>query len=217
MAASFSVSFLNEATVNSVLLYLQYSSLRTKLYTNRLQIAALHMEQCKVVCRVWEPNTAGTSMFMMIKIFTHKSVKGKHDGIRGWCIYDLLNGWGIYDLNGWGIYGLKGWGIYDLNGWGIYGLKGWGIYDKWVGHLGLNGWGSYGKVSCRFLGDMLKNTGLQGSTLSGLRMTTGFGPFELPNCGLLQKGRDHSPPKFCFVRSPASWLAQLLLWAFTML
>ena len=132
-------------------------------------------------------------MFMMIKIFTHKSVKGKHDGIRGWCIYDLLNGWGIYDLNGWGIYGLKGWGIYDLNGWG-----------------------SYGKVSCRFSGDMLKNTGLQGSTLSGLRMTTGFGPFELPTCGL-QKGRDHSPPKFYFVRSPASWLAQLLLWAFTML
>ena len=31
-----------------------------------------------------------------------------------------------------------------------------------------------------FLGDMLKmNTGLQGSTLSGPRMTTGFGPFEL--------------------------------------
>ena len=26
-----------------------------------------------------------------------------------------------------------------------------------------------------------KNTGLQGSTLSGHRMTTGFGPFELPN------------------------------------
>ena len=25
-----------------------------------------------------------------------------------------------------------------------------------------------------------KNTGLQGSTLSGPRMTTGFGPFELP-------------------------------------
>ena len=46
--------------------------------------------------------------------------------------------------------------------------------------------------------DMLKknkNTGLQGSTLSGPRMTTGFGPFELPTRGLLQKGRDHSPPK----------------------
>ena len=53
---------------------------------------------------------------------------------------------------------------------------------------------------------MLKNTGLQGSTLSDPRMTTGFGPFELPTRGLLQKGRDHSPPKFCFVRSPAFWL-----------
>ena len=53
---------------------------------------------------------------------------------------------------------------------------------------------------------MLKNTGLQGSTLSDPRMTTGFGPFELPTHGLLQKGQDHSPPKFCFVRSPASWL-----------
>ena len=43
-----------------------------------------------------------------------------------------------------------------------------------------------------------KNTGLQGSNLSGPRMTTGFGPFELPTRGLLQKGRDHSPPKACF-------------------
>ena len=31
-------------------------------------------------------------------------------------------------------------GVYDLNGWGI----------------GSNGWCSYGKVSCSFLGDMLK-------------------------------------------------------------
>ena len=43
-----------------------------------------------------------------------------------------------------------------------------------------------------------KNTGLQGSTLSGPRMTTGFGPFELLTRGLLQKVRDHSPPKACF-------------------
>ena len=47
-----------------------------------------------------------------------------------------------------------------------------------------------GAVSYCFLGDMLKkNTGLQGSTLSSPRMTTGFGPFELPTRGLLQKGR----------------------------
>ena len=51
-----------------------------------------------------------------------------------------------------------------------------------------------------------KNTGLQGSTLSGPHMTTGFGPFELPTRGLLQKGRDHSPPKVCF-EEPSFWLA----------
>ena len=64
-----------------------------------------------------------------------------------------------------------------------------------------------GAVSYCFLGDMLKKyTGLQGSTLSGPRMTTGFGPFELPTRGLLQKGRDHSPPKVCF-EEPSFWLA----------
>ena len=56
------------------------------------------------------------------------------------------------DRWGQGIYGLNGCGIYGY-GWGIYGLNGWGIYE-------LNGWGSY----C-FL-EMLKNTGLQESTLS---------------------------------------------------
>ena len=90
----------------------------------------------------------------------HKSVKLKHNGIWGW-----------------GIYGLDGMGhLCRLNGWGIY---------------GLNGWGSYGKVSYCFFGEICsKITGLQGSTLSGPRMTTGFGPFELPTRGLLQKGRD---------------------------
>ena len=42
-------------------------------------------------------------------------------------------------------------------------------------------------------------------------MTTGLGPFELPTCGLLQRGRDHSPPKACFtsLRSPAlGWLSK---------
>ena len=55
------------------------------------------------------------------------------------------------------------------------------------------------KVSYCFLGDMLKkSTGIQGSTLFGHRMTTGFGPTEPSTCGLLQKGRDHSSPKACF-------------------
>ena len=57
-----------------------------------------------------------------------------------------------------------------------------------------------------FLWDVCsKNTGLQRSTLSGPHMTRGFGPFELPTHGLLQKGRDHSPPKVCFEKS-SFWL-----------
>ena len=78
----------------------------------------------------------------------------------------------------------------------------------WVGHLyGLNGWGSYDKVSCCFVWKYAKKIAdLQGSTLSDQRMTTGFGPFELSTCGLLQRGRDHSPPKACFIRG-----AQLLV------
>ena len=49
--------------------------------------------------------------------------------------------------------------------------------DMGMGRLWLNGWDSYGKllfpleIQC-----MVKNAGLQGSTLSGHRMTTGFGP-----------------------------------------
>ena len=81
--------------------------------------------------------------------------------------------------------------------------KGWGSY-------GSNGWGSYGKVSYCSLGDMLENTCLQGSTLSGHRMTTGFSPFEFPTSGLLQKGRENSPPKACFEES-SSWLAFTVL------
>ena len=49
-----------------------------------------------------------------------------------------------------------------------------------------------GTVSYCFFGRYAqrKNTGLQGSTLSGPHMTTGFGPTELPTRGLLQKGQD---------------------------
>ena len=72
------------------------------------------------------------------------------------------------------------------------------LWPKWVGHLWVKWMGH------NFFQEMLKNTGLQGSTLSGPCMTTGFGPFELLTRGLLQKGRDHSLPKFCFVRSPPS-------------
>ena len=85
-----------------------------------------------------------------------------------------------------------------LNGWGIYHLM-----DKaWVGQL----WQS----KLFLFGNMPKDAGFQGSTLSDHCMTTGFGPFELPTCGLLQRGWDHSPPKACFYsRSPAlSWLSK---------
>ena len=46
---------------------------------------------------------------------------------------------------------------------------------RWVEHADMEKWVTV------FLGDMLKkkNTGLQGSTLSGHRMTTGFGPYDI--------------------------------------
>ena len=107
----------------------------------------------------------------------------------------------------WGIYGLMGWAFMPYNGWSIYGLMGrafrvW-LWLKWVGQL----WQS---KLLFYLEICSKNAGLQGSTLSDHRMTTGFRPFELPTCGLLQRGRDHSSPKACFyLRSPAlGWLSQ---------
>ena len=78
---------------------------------------------------------------------------------------------------------------------------------KWVLHYDLDGWGSYGKLSYYLWKIYSKNTGLQGSTPSSHHMTTGFSSFELPTCGLLQKGRDnHSQLAF---RSPAlGWHSQ---------
>jgi len=57
------------------------------------------------------------------------------------------------------------------NGWGIYGLRVW-LWLKWVGKL-------WQQAAVSF-GNMLKNAGLQGHTLSDHRMTRGLGPFELP-------------------------------------
>ena len=54
---------------------------------------------------------------------------------------------------------------------------------------------------------MFKNTGLQGSTLSGHRMTTGFGPFKLPTHGLLQNGGGGGPLPTQGLKSPALWMA----------
>ena len=71
-----------------------------------------------------------------------------------------------------------GMGHLQLNGLGIY---------------GLNGWGSYGKVAVLF-GNVLKKC-----WSSDHRTTIGFGPFELPTCGLIQRGQDHSSPKGCFI------------------
>ena len=79
-----------------------------------------------------------------------------------------------------------------------------------MGISDLNGWCSYGNVSYCFWEICSKNIGLQGSALSGHRMTTGFSPFELMTRGLLQKGSDHYPPKAYF-EELSSWLAITVL------
>ena len=60
---------------------------------------------------------------------------------------------------------------------------------KWVGHL----WQS----------ELLFLVFRGVATISSHRMTTGFGPFKLLTCGLLQKGWDHTPPKFFFREEPS--------------
>ena len=113
----------------------------------------------------------------------------EHLWLNGLDIYDLMEGHS-YDLMG-GICHFNGQGIYHLMGGALW-FNGWGTWP--------NGWGSYDKVSCCFVWKYARKiTGFQGSTLSDHRMTTGFGPFELPTCGLLQRGQDHSPPKACFI------------------
>ena len=48
---------------------------------------------------------------------------------------------------------------------------------------------------------MPKDAGFQGSTLSDHCMTTGFGPFELPTCGLLYREGGTTPHlKLVFIR-----------------
>ena len=86
------------------------------------------------------------------------------------------------------------------NGLDIYDLMEGPLYHLMGEALWSNGWGTYDKVSYCFVWKYAqKIAGLQGSTLSDHRMTTGIGPFELPTCGLLQRGQDHSPPKACFI------------------
>ena len=77
-------------------------------------------------------------------------------------------------------------GHLSLNGRGIYHLMGGALWYG-LGTYGLNGWGSYDKVSCCFVWKYAqKIAGLHssGEYPSDHRMTTGFGPFELPTCGL---------------------------------
>ena len=94
--------------------------------------------------------------------------------------------------------------FYGVNGWGIYGLNGCGIYDKLVGHLWLKWMGRFNSYC--FWEICSKNTGLQGSTLSGPRMTTGFGPFELQPVAYYRKGRTTPRLRFAF-EEPSFWLA----------
>ena len=73
--------------------------------------------------------------------------------------------------NGWGIYCLKG---ETFNRWGIYGLIVWGFMGAFMVC-------SYGSVGCCFIGNIiLVFKGVQGSTLSVHRMTTGICHFGLP-------------------------------------
>ena len=59
-------------------------------------------------------------------------------------------------------------------------------YNEWDIY-GLNGCGSYDQVSAVSFENVLKKCCLQGSTFSDHRMATGFGPFELMTCGLLER------------------------------
>ena len=86
----------------------------------------------------------------------------------------------------------------------FYGLNGCGIYDKLVGHLWLKWMGRFNSYC--FWEICSKNTGLQGSTLSGPRMTTGFGPFELQPVACYRKGRTTPRLRFAF-EEPSFWLA----------
>ena len=82
--------------------------------------------------------------------------------------------------------------IMGMGEWGNYGLNEHSIYD-------LNGWYSFGKVSYCFGGHAQRTLVFRGVLFTSHRMTTGFGPYELPTHGLLQKGRDHSlAEKACF-------------------
>ena len=47
-------------------------------------------------------------------------------------------------------------------------------------------------VLCCIVGGCAREASHQGSTLSDLSLATGFGPFNLPTCGPLPKGWDHS-------------------------
>ena len=55
-----------------------------------------------------------------------------------------------------------------------------------------------------YFGD--SDAGHQGSSLSNHRKTMGFGPFKLPTCSPLQKGRNHSPPK-AFLEESSAWFS----------
>ena len=98
-------------------------------------------------------------------------------------------------------------GHLSLNGQGIYQLMGGALWHGW-GTYGLNGWGSYDKVSCCFVWKYAqKIAGLQGSTLSDHRMTTGFGPFELPIWDYYREGGTTPHLRLVLFEEPSFWLA----------
>ena len=112
----------------------------------------------KIMSSAGAPTPSGTSMHHIKKILHTWSVK-LNNGHIGMEHLRLIMVGSFMAYNEWGIYGLRVW-----------------LWLKWVGQL----WQS--KLLFR-LEVCSKNAGLQGSTLSDHRMTTGFGPFELPSIG----------------------------------
>ena len=67
----------------------------------------------------------------------------------------------------------------------------WKICTHMECEIGRWEWGIYGKVSCCFFCS-------KKCWSSGEYLFQSLHDFELPTCGLLQRGRDHSPLKACF-------------------
>ena len=75
-----------------------------------------------------------------------------------------------------------------------------------MGHLQLRWVGQFGQSEFLIFGRYAQKTLSSGEYPFQSSQTTGFGPFELLTRGLLQKGQDHSLPKFCMLCEEPSFL-----------